>query len=116
MQDGRPMTDNEINMAYASSIAVWNAYNRTTQSGVMSKAFMFGTPAIVLKKNVSEFMADKENVYVCASNTDYSDLLQGLMYISEHFREMSEYAVLSFHKYFDYSQYNYRMKEIISKL
>lgn len=116
VQDGRPLTDNEINMAYASSIAVWNAYNRTTQSGVMSKAFMFGTPAIVLKKNVSEFMADKENVYVCASNTDYSDLLQGLMYISEHFREMSEYAVLSFHKYFDYSQYNSRMKEIISKL
>ena len=116
IQDGNPLTDEEINTAYASSIAVWNAYNRTTQSGVMAKAFMFGTPAIVLKKNLSEFMTDRGNVYACTSNTDYVDLLGALKYITEHFQDMSMYAEQSFSKYFNYSQYNFRMKEIISEL
>ena len=54
IHQGKPMTDEEINAYYSSSIAVWNAYARTTQSGVLAKSFMFGTPAVVMRANLKE--------------------------------------------------------------
>ncbi|MGA8110528.1 MAG: glycosyltransferase [Acidobacteriaceae bacterium] len=43
---GRPLQNHEINRCYAQSAAVWNLYRRSMQSGVLPKAFMFGTPVI----------------------------------------------------------------------
>lgn len=43
---GRPLSEEEINGCFAASFCVWNLYRRTTQSGVLPKAFMFGTPVI----------------------------------------------------------------------
>ncbi len=46
---GRPLANREINDCYAKSICVWNLYRRSTQSGVLPKAFMFGTPVIATR-------------------------------------------------------------------
>ncbi|OOC44216.1 glycosyltransferase [Thermosipho sp. 1074] len=43
---GRPLRNQEINKAFERSFCVWNLYRRSTQSGVLPKAFMFGTPVI----------------------------------------------------------------------
>lgn len=43
---GHPMSTDEINSHYKRSICVWNLYRRSTQSGVLPKAYMFGTPVI----------------------------------------------------------------------
>ena len=53
IRKGTPLSDEEINECYASTFVVWNAYVRTTQSGVLAKSFMYGTPAIVLRNNLS---------------------------------------------------------------
>jgi glycosyltransferase involved in cell wall biosynthesis len=50
---GKPLENDEINRFYAESICVWNLYRRSTQSGVLPKAFMFGTP--VIAKNIGSF-------------------------------------------------------------
>lgn len=55
LQAGRPMTNAEINHFYASSFVVWNAYRRSMQSGVLPKAYMFGTPVLVSTSNQSEY-------------------------------------------------------------
>lgn len=67
---GTPLTDQEINEAYASSAVIWNAYTRTTQSGVLAKAYMFGTPALVLRSNLNEFMMDGQTVVSITDNQD----------------------------------------------
>jgi hypothetical protein len=54
----RFMSNKEINQHYLQSVIVWNAYTRTTQSGVLPKAFMFGCPVLSLKKNTNEFVVD----------------------------------------------------------
>lgn len=46
IQQGQPLSTHEINVAYSNSICVWNAYKRSTQSGVLPNAFMMGTPVI----------------------------------------------------------------------
>jgi len=58
IQAGRPMTNAEINHFYASSFVVWNAYRRSMQSGVLPKAYMFGTPVLVSASNQSEYFQD----------------------------------------------------------
>lgn len=50
---GRPLKSAEINRCYAESFCVWNLYRRSTQSGVLPKAFMFGAP--VIASNLGSF-------------------------------------------------------------
>ncbi len=59
---GKPMGNHEMNRYYAESICVWNLYRRSTQSGVLPKAFMFGTPVIAGKiGSFPEFIQDGVN-------------------------------------------------------
>jgi len=58
LQVGRPMSNAEINHFYASSFVVWNAYRRSMQSGVLPKAYMFGTPVLVSTNNQSEYFQE----------------------------------------------------------
>jgi len=43
---GRPLSNEEMNLCYAECFCIWNLYRRSTQSAVLPKAFMFGTPVI----------------------------------------------------------------------
>jgi glycosyltransferase involved in cell wall biosynthesis len=59
---GRPLTNNEINRCYAESFCVWNLYRRSTQSGVLPKAFMFGSSVIAGRiGSFPEFIQDGVN-------------------------------------------------------
>jgi glycosyltransferase involved in cell wall biosynthesis len=46
MEHGRVFSNDEINRHYLECFCVWNAYLRSTQSGVVPRAFMAGTPAL----------------------------------------------------------------------
>jgi glycosyltransferase involved in cell wall biosynthesis len=43
---GRPLNNEDMNRCYAECFCVWNLYRRSTQSAVLPKAFMFGSPVI----------------------------------------------------------------------
>lgn len=86
---GRTLQNSEINDCYARSFCVWNLYRRSTQSGVMPKAFMFGTPVLVSRiGSFPEFVKDGFNGrYASAGDCD------GVLSILQEFRErVGEYA------------------------
>jgi len=58
LQAGVPMSNGQINRFYAQSFVVWNAYRRSMQSGVLPKAYMFGTPVLVSSSNQSEYFQE----------------------------------------------------------
>ena len=59
---GRPLGSEEMNRCYAESFCIWNLYRRSTQSGVLPKAFMFGTPVIASTVgSFPEFVEDRVN-------------------------------------------------------
>jgi len=59
---GRPLTNEEMNRCYRESYCVWNIYRRSTQSGVLPKAFMFGTPVVASRVgSFTEFVEDGVN-------------------------------------------------------
>lgn len=111
---GKPMTDEEINAYYSGSIVVWNAYTRTTQSGVLAKSFMFGTPAIVLCVNLNEFTHDGKNVVAIDDNTNKEQITAAVEKIYENFDAFSSECRKEFFKSFYYRVYNEEFKRIIN--
>jgi glycosyltransferase involved in cell wall biosynthesis len=97
VQYGRPLTEDEINGYYRRSICVWNAYNRSTQSGVLSNALMQGAPVIVNRSGVAkEFVHDgREGCYIPMPH-DNEKIARKYDYILAHLKEMSQAARNSF--------------------
>ena len=71
---GKPLITEEINLFYRESLVVWNAYNRSMQSGVLPKAFMFGAAVIVARAGESEFVEHEVTGMVVASNDDVDEI------------------------------------------
>ena len=115
LYEGKPLTDGQINCFYASSYAVWNAYERTTQSGVLAKAFMFGTPVVFLDKNRSEFVRDGKEGIAVKSNTDYDAIKEAIKEIKGHFAYYSEMCRNRFLHSFYYRNYNCLMESLFEK-
>lgn len=113
---GKPMPNEEINEYYASSYLVWNAYNRSTQSGVLAKSFMFGTPGLIMKSNLSEFVQDGREVIAIDSNSNYSEMINALKTVLDNFDSFSRNARECFEQNYLYSIHNENMKNIISSL
>ncbi len=113
---GHPMTNEEINKYYAKSYFVWNAYNRTTQSGVLAKGFMFGTPAIVMREHLSEFIEDGREVIAISDNKNQRELAEATQKLVRDHQQFSIKAIENFHKNYDYHIHNGRMNELLEKL
>ena len=113
LYDGKPLTDIQINRFYASSYAVWNAYERTTQSGVLAKAFMFGTPVILLEKNKSEFVCDGKEGIAVKTNTDYYAIKEAIEKIKDNFVYYSGTCRNRFLQSFYYRNYNGLMESLL---
>ena len=114
IKKGKPMTDEEINAYYSSTIVVWNAYARTTQSGVLAKSFMFGTPALVMRQNLNEFTHDGENVVAIDDNTNFEEIEAAVTKIRDNFNSFSTNCRQEFEKSFYYKVYNENLKKIIN--
>jgi glycosyltransferase involved in cell wall biosynthesis len=111
--DGTPLNDDEINAFYASSFVVWNAYDRTTQSGVLAKSFMFGTPAIVLRKNVSEFVEDGKEVVAIENNKSFVQIEDAISKILDNHQAYSDACRGRFLSTFYYKNYNKQLSQIL---
>ena len=113
---GTPLSDADINECYASSYVVWNAYVRTTQSGVLAKSFMFGTPAIVLRKNLSEFTVAGHEVVAIDDNTSCEEIEAAVICVTSNFGHYSSAARKRFEEAFYYRKYNDVFKKILDSL
>ncbi|MDD2476535.1 MAG: hypothetical protein PHI32_11555 [Dysgonamonadaceae bacterium] len=116
VKDGKPMTNEEININYAKSILIWNAYERMMQSGVLPKGFMFGTPALVLRKNESEFVKDGEGVFAIDNNNNFKEIENGVISVMSRFGSYSDTCKLLFNKHFYYKTHNASFEKIINKI
>jgi hypothetical protein len=113
---GKPLTNESINFYYKSSYVVWNAYARNTQSGVLAKSFMFGTPAIVLCRNISELVKDGNEIIAINDNSSYNEISNALYKIINNYDHYSNAARQCFLENFYYRKNNTTMNSIIAKL
>ena len=111
---GKPLSSNEINECFARSFCVWNLYRRSTQSGVLPKAFMFGTPVIASPTgSFPEFVNNGLNSELISKPDDFEGITDALGKIKKSFGTYSSEARKTFLETFYYKANTQRLKEII---
>lgn len=114
---GRVLSNEEINLAYKQSFCVWNLYNRSTQSGVLAKSFVFGTPVIASNiGSFSEFVKNYYNGIIQKNNKDFKQLYDNLLIIKDNIDTYSKNARKTFEEIFYYKSNIERLSNIIERL
>ena len=102
IQAGRPLSNEEINDAFSNSVVVWNAYRRSMQSGVLPKAYMFGTPVLVSDANPSEFFEGGRHGALISARYDAGELADAVAAIAANFASLSSACRAAFLEHFHY--------------
>jgi glycosyltransferase involved in cell wall biosynthesis len=111
---GRALTNAEINKYYAKSTVVWNAYKRSMQSGVLAKAYMFGTPVVVSILNKSEYFLDRENGVLVSGKYDFTEIQDAIGDIILRFEEYSSQCRRRFLDVFYYKAQSTAFMDFVS--
>jgi hypothetical protein len=102
LQSGTPMTNKNINLSYSQSFVVWNAYKRSMQSGVLPKAYMFGTPVIVATSNASEYFQDGIHGVLISNRYSVDEFCQAIGRLELSWTSMSNNCRNCYLDNFDY--------------
>ena len=116
VQQGRPLTEDEMNMAYRTSIATWNAYKRSTQSGVLAHSFMQGAPVIATHVgSFDEYVVDgKTGTFI--KNYGYEEIFNAYRRIEDNLEAISGNCRKAFlHRFYCKNQQE-RFKKIVEGL
>lgn len=116
VQQGRHLTNEEMSNYYSQSYVIWNAYNRTNQSGVLANSFMFGTPGLVMKDNLSEFITDHVEVVAIDNNKNYQEIVIALDEILSNYEQYSKAARECFLHNFYYRTHNRLFQNIVNSI
>lgn len=116
IQQGRPLTEREMNEAYRSSICAWNGYVRSTQSGVLANSFMQGTPVMATHLgSFDEYVQDGKNG-VFIDDFSYDSIFNAFQRVKGNMDEMVDNARNTFLTHFYYRNQEEKFKEIVEKL
>ncbi|MCX7708734.1 MAG: glycosyltransferase [Clostridia bacterium] len=100
---GKDLSSEEINGCYNESFCVWNVYSKINQSGVLGKAFMFGSPVIAADVgSFPEFVRDKHNGRLISPDSSMTEINEAATEIKHSLEEYSMNARQSFLKVFYY--------------
>lgn len=112
---GKPLGNEEINDCFAKSFCVWNLYRRSTQSGVLPKAFMFGTPVIASPiGSFPEFVIPGQNGEILSTSKNFQEISETLEKIKDSFERYSTEARKTFLDTFHYKANIERLRKIIA--
>jgi glycosyltransferase involved in cell wall biosynthesis len=115
IQEGVAMPNSLINKYYENSAVVWNAYNRSMQSGVLPKSYMFGTPVITCVKNNNEFIDNYKTGVSLNDNDNNEEIFNATATILANLKKYSASARKKFLEIFYYKNHINTFKYIIKK-
>lgn len=114
IKDGVWLSNQEINYYFSKSVVVWNAYDRSNQSGVLAKSFMFGTPVLGNSLVLNEFIIDKINGIYLKNNSDEVEITAAIFDIMKDFDSYSTNSRRTFMKNYNYKKYISLFESILS--
>lgn len=113
IEEGNWLTNDKINSFFMQSVVVWNAYDRSTQSGILAKSFMFGTPVIGNSQSTNEFLIDRQNGIYVEDNSNFLSITDAIKDIIEDFELYSLQSRETFLSKYYYKNYTRDLKKII---
>lgn len=88
--EGTWLTNNQIYYFYNCSVVVWNAYDRSSQSGVLPMSFMFCTPVLGNLVISNEYIVDGSNGIYLQNNNNISEIIFSIEKIIKNFESYSK--------------------------
>jgi glycosyltransferase involved in cell wall biosynthesis len=84
------LSDRELRLGAANSLAVLALYKETMQSGVIPVSLMKGTPVIGTDiEGITEWIQDGKTGVIVSRNPSSAEIMAAIRYIQENFSEMS---------------------------
>lgn len=111
---GAWLSNYEINEFYSQSLIIWNAYDRSNQSGVLPKSFMFSTPVLGNALIPNEYIQDRINGIYVKDNSNNIDIFNAINEILSNINSYCLNARNTFIKKFYYKNYITQFKKIIN--
>lgn len=113
---GKPLSNEEINMSFLRSICIWNGYRFVVQSGVLPKAYMFGTPVLATRVgSFPEFVQHGKNGFFLDSYNPV-EIYEYLFKIKDSLQRMTVECRKTFEETFLWRANVERMKKIIERI
>ena len=101
VEAGKPLSNAAINCYFARSAVIWSLYRRATQSGVIPKAYMFGTPVLAARGVTDEYVRERETGRILEYDADNEEILKAMTEITQHafryYEKCREYFLATFH-------------------
>jgi glycosyltransferase involved in cell wall biosynthesis len=116
IQSGSPMTNSQINRYFAQSFVVWNAYKRSMQSGVLPKAYMFGTPVLVSSSNQNEYFQDSVHGALISAHYTVGEFEQAIAHLQKNWLVISQNCRNYYLQNFDYRALSTKFMSFVSDL
>jgi glycosyltransferase involved in cell wall biosynthesis len=113
--DGNWLSNKEINHFFECSVVVWNAYDRSTQSGILPKAFMFGTPVLGNSLIPNEYIIQNHNGIYLNDNADVAEIAITVEKINDNIVNFSKNSRDTFLNKFYYKNYISELDRILNK-
>jgi hypothetical protein len=111
--NGSWLSNDEINNFYCKSVLIWNAYDRSTQSGVLPKAFMFSTPVLGNDLSKNEYIIQNYNGIYLKDNSDLTEISNSIQIIIDNIEFYSRNSRDTFLTKFYYKNYISEFKNIL---
>lgn len=108
------LSNKEINQAYAISNCTWLLYNRSTQSGVLCKSLMFGTPVIASNTGSFSEVVNRNNGIILKDNYTLEDVDRAYERIRCNYRTLCVGARNTFLNKFYWRNYTSDFKAILN--
>lgn len=84
VKQGIPLSEEEMDQAYNDSCCTWLVYRSSTQSGVLPKALMWGSPCIATKVGVFPEIIDGKNGILVSAIDSFDEIYQAYKKIKEN--------------------------------
>lgn len=99
---GKPLSNSEISSFYETSLVIWAVYKRCTQSAVIPRAYMSGTPILASEQTAREYFEDFSTGRLINDSTDCDKITKSIGDIVSEFDKYSQKSRLMYLKNFDF--------------
>ena len=116
VRHGKGLSEAEMNEAYDNSKCTWLAYRSSTQSGVIAKAFMWGSPCIGTNVGVFGDLIDGTNGKIVSSCDAFEEILNAYYEIEANQQHYERSARQTFERVYSAKQRTNQLADLIDAL
>lgn len=100
IKSGKPLSEDEMNNAYDNSLCTWLLYRSSSQSGVLPKCFMWGSPVIASNVGIFSEQINGDNGLIINDIGDFDEIINSFHFIENNKEKYIKNSRMSFDMFY----------------